>query len=64
MLACPLTPIHAPMPLPIVSFATLYLRYVHLPKTIVPKGWITLALWIASVVMLVMMGYWVLQRLV
>ena len=50
--------------LPVVSFAALYLRYVHLPKAIVPKGWITLALWIASVVMLVMMGYSLLQRLV
>ncbi len=49
--------------LPVVSFSTLYLRYVHLPKAIVPKGWITFALWIASFVMLVMMGYSVLQRL-
>ena len=49
--------------LPIVSFSTLYPRYVYLPKAIVPKGWITLALWIASLVMLVMMGYSVLQRL-
>ncbi len=50
--------------LPVVSFSTLYLRYVHLPKAIVPKGWITLALWIASLVMFVMMGYSALQRLV
>ncbi len=50
--------------LPVVSFSVLYLRYVHLPKTIVPKGWITLALWVASLVMLVMMGYSVLRRLV
>lgn len=50
--------------LPVAGFLTLYLRYVHLPKTIVPKGWITLALWVASLVMLVMMGYSVLQRLV
>ena len=49
--------------LPVVSFSTLYLRYVHLPKAIVPKGWITFALWIASFVMLVMMGYSVLQHL-
>ena len=49
--------------LPVISFSTLYLRYVHLPKAIVPKGWITFALWIASFVMLVMMGYSVLQRL-
>ena len=50
--------------LPMVGFSTVYLRYAHLPKTILPKGWITLALWVTSAVMLVMMGYSVLQRLV
>lgn len=50
--------------LPVVGFSALYLRYVHLPKTIVPKGWITLALWVASLFMLVMMGYSVLRRFV
>ena len=49
--------------LPIIGFSVLYLRYVHLPKSLVPKGWITLALWLASVITAVMMGYSVLQRL-
>ena len=43
--------------LPIIGFATLYLRYVHMPKKILPKGWITLTLWVASVVMLVPVVY-------
>ena len=49
--------------LPIVGFSVLYLRYHHLPRSIAPKGWITLALWVTSVVTAVMMGYSVLQRL-
>ena len=49
--------------LPIVGAATLYLRYVHLPKQIVPKGWITLTLWVATLVTAVMMGYSVLRQL-
>ena len=49
--------------LPIVGFSVLYLRYHHLPRSIAPKGWITLALWVMSVVTAVMMGYSVLQRL-
>ena len=49
--------------LPIVGFSVLYLRYHHLPEAVAPKGWITLALWVASVITAVMMGYSVLQRL-
>ncbi len=40
--------------LPVVGFATIYLRYRYLPKTIAPRGWITLALWVTSFIMLVM----------
>ena len=50
------------MMLPIVGFSTIYLRHRHLPKSIAPKGWITLALWVTSALMAVMMGYSVLQR--
>ncbi len=49
--------------LPIIGFFTIYLRYRHMPKSILPKGWITLALWVTSAIMAVMMGYLVLQRL-
>ena len=49
--------------LPIIAFATIYLRYRHMPKQILPKGWITLSLWVTSVIITVMMGYSVLQRL-
>jgi Mn2+/Fe2+ NRAMP family transporter len=49
--------------LPVIGFATVYLRYKHMPSSILPKGWITLALWISAVVMAVMMGYSIVQRL-
>ena len=49
--------------LPVIGFSTIYLRYAHLPKAILPKGWITLALWVTSAVMAVMMGYSVIQQL-
>ena len=49
--------------LPIIGFSTIYLRHAHLPKGILPKRWITLALWLTSWVMLVMMGYSTIQQL-
>ena len=49
--------------LPILGFSTLYLRYFRLPESLAPKGWISLALWVASVITAIMMGYSVLQRL-
>ncbi len=49
--------------LPVIGFATVYLRYKHMPSSILPKGWVTLALWISASVMAVMMGYSIIQRL-
>ena len=49
--------------LPIIAAATLYLRYVHLPRRILPKGWITLALWVTTALTAVMMGYSLLRQL-
>lgn len=49
--------------LPVIAFSTVYLRYAHLPKAIVPKGWLTLALWITAAVMLLMMGYSIVLQL-
>lgn len=48
--------------LPIVGGVTIYLRYKQLPKSIAPKGWITLALWISAALMAVMMGYSVIEK--
>ena len=49
--------------LPIIGFATLYLRYRHMPKPILPKHWITTGLWVSSIAMAFMMGYSFLQRI-
>ncbi len=49
--------------LPVIGFSTIYLSHAHLPKAILPKGWITLGLWLTSAVMLVMMGYSVIRQL-
>ena len=49
--------------LPIIGFATLYLRYTNLPKSIAPKSGMTVLLWAVSFIMLFLMGYSVLRRL-
>ena len=49
--------------LPVIGFSTIYLRYRHLPKGVIPKGWITFALWVTSTMMLFMMGYTLLLQL-
>ena len=49
--------------LPVIGFSTIYLRYVHLPTAIRPATWITLALWVASAVMLIMTVYPMAQQL-
>ena len=47
---------------PIIGFFAVYLRYRHVPRRILPKGWITLMLWIATLVMAVAMGYSVISQ--
>ncbi len=49
--------------LPIIGFATLYLRYKRLPNSTLPKGWITLALWVSAATMTLIMGYSVILRM-
>jgi hypothetical protein len=48
--------------LPIIGLYTLYLRYKRMPGRVLPKGWITLGLWVSALLMVVMMGYSVLQE--
>lgn len=44
--------------LPFLAFAALYLRYRHLPTSILPKAWLTLALWASATVIAVITLYW------
>ena len=48
--------------LPVIGLATVYLRYRRLPKAILPKGWITLGLWISSLLSAVMMAYFLIHQ--
>ncbi len=48
--------------LPGIGFAILYLRYLHLPKDIAPKGWISTALWGTTLIMAFLMGYSVIHE--
>lgn len=50
--------------LPVIAFFTIYLRYRYMPKAILPKEWVTAVLWLSAVVMTIMMGYYLVQRLV
>ena len=49
--------------LPVIAFYTVYLRYRHMPKEILPGAWLTLALWISALVMALVMGYSFIQRI-
>ena len=49
--------------LPVIGFAVVYLRYRHMPNMILPKPWLTFALWVSAIVMTVMMGYSLLRQL-
>lgn len=49
--------------LPALGAAALYLRHRHLPREIAPPGFVTLALWAVSALMLVGMGYYVVLTL-
>jgi manganese transport protein len=46
------------MMLPIIGIGVLYLRHRHLPSEIKPPVWITIALWVATLTIVLMMGYY------
>lgn len=49
--------------LPAIGTSTLYLHYVHLPKDILTKRWLTGGLWVTTLIMTVVMGYSVIHEL-
>lgn len=51
------------MMLPIIGIGTIYLRHRHLPKEIRPARWVTVCLWLATVVMIWLTGSYVLKQL-
>lgn len=44
--------------LPIIGITTLYLRHRHLPVEVSPPLWITVAVWAATVIIVLLMGYY------
>jgi Mn2+/Fe2+ NRAMP family transporter len=51
------------MMLPIIGLSTLYLRHRHLPREIAPSRWVTTALWIATAIIVYLMGYYIIEQL-
>ena len=45
--------------LPIIGIGTLYLRHRHLPAEVRPSTWVTVTLWLATFVIVVLMGYYI-----
>jgi manganese transport protein len=44
--------------LPVIAIGALYMRYRRLPREVVPKYWITLGLWVASLLTISLMVYY------
>jgi len=51
------------MMLPIIGVSTLYLRHRHLPKEIAPSTWVTVFLWFATIVIICLTGYYVINQI-
>jgi Mn2+/Fe2+ NRAMP family transporter len=49
--------------LPIIGLSTLYLRHRHLPREAAPSRAVTIALWGAVAVIVLLMGYYALEQL-
>jgi len=44
--------------LPVIAIGALFLRYRHLPKEVIPSHWVTVALWMACLSTITLMGYY------
>jgi manganese transport protein len=49
--------------IPVISIGTLYLRHRHLPFDLAPPAWTTVALWLATFVIVLSMTYYILSAL-
>ncbi len=45
------------MMLPVIGLGAIYLRHRHLPKDIAPSPWVTVGLWVATALIVWLMGY-------
>ena len=49
--------------LPVIGLGTIYLHHKRLPRDIAPARWVTIALWLVTAIIILMMGYAVLEAL-
>jgi Mn2+/Fe2+ NRAMP family transporter len=49
------------MMLPVIGLGVVYLRHRHLPKDIQPSRWVTVGLWVATTLIVWLMGYSVIE---
>jgi len=49
------------MMLPVIGLGAVYLRHRHLPKNIQPSQWVTVGLWVATALIVWLMGYSVIE---
>ncbi len=51
------------MMLPVIGLGAVYLRHRHLPKDIQPSQWVTVGLWVATALIVWLMGYSVIEAI-
>lgn len=51
------------MMLPVIGLGAVYLRHRHLPKDIAPSRWVTVGLWVATALIVWLMGYSVIEAI-
>ncbi len=51
------------MMLPVIGIGAVYLRHRHLPKDILPSRWVTIGLWVATALIVWLMGYSVIEAI-
>ena len=49
--------------LPVIGVGTLYLRHRHLPNSIAPPRRVTIAMWVATIIIVCLMGYYVIEQI-
>jgi Mn2+/Fe2+ NRAMP family transporter len=49
--------------LPVIGLGVVYLRHRHLPKNIQPARWVTVGLWVATALIVWLMGYSVIEAI-
>ena len=49
--------------LPVIAIGALYLRHKHLPKEMAPSRLVTVMLWVTSIIIVILMGYYAILKI-